>query len=605
MAGTADRHRHPRRTSGDRRDLAVAADRPARRRALPAAVAALVAIGLCVGFWAWRGREVPLVDAPAPTLPCVSYAPFQGTQSPFDETLVVAREQIEADLRILSRLTGCVRIYSIDQGLAQVPRIAEGLGLDVLLGAWLSRDAARNAEEIAAVIALANAHPQTVRAVIVGNEVLLRREMPPDRLIAAIREVAAAVEAPVSYADVWEFWLQHPEVADAVDVVTIHILPYWEDRPVAAEAAAAHVAEVAERMRHAFPGKAILVGEVGWPSRGRMREQALPSPLDQARFVREMLVMAARNGLAINLMEGIDQPWKRRLEGTVGGFWGVLDAERRAKFPLTGPVTAEPHWRQGAGASTALALLPILWAAVRRTPLRRRGWFILAAAAPAAACSLVLASLDVAAEQRRPPRLGAWLGRTRHRRRERGPCRPGSPHRRAGGADAGLAADPAGPRAAAARRAVAMADALGWLRLATLFAIAATTLCLAFDGRYRDFPTAAYAPPVACFLALAWLGRGRGRDGSSLREEAVLAVIALAGSTAVLGFEGPGNSQALAWAGVALAAAAIPLGELWPRPLQPDGSQCREQDGGGAELGVVEDQGHSPRGNGRQDRGAA
>ena len=44
----------------------------------------------------------------------------------------------------------------------------------------------------------------------------------------------------------------------------------------------------------------------------------------------------------------------------------------------------------------------------------------------------------------------------------------------------------------------------------TLFAIAATSLCLAFDGRYRDLPTAAYAPPVACFLALAWLRRRPG-----------------------------------------------------------------------------------------------
>ena len=83
---------------------------------------------------------------------------------------------------------------------------------------------------------------------------------------------------PVSYADVWEFWLQHPEVADAVDVVTIHILPYWEDRPVAVDAAVDHVAEVAERMRRAFPGKPILIGEVGWPSRGRMREHGAAQP---------------------------------------------------------------------------------------------------------------------------------------------------------------------------------------------------------------------------------------------------------------------------------------------------------------------------------------
>jgi glucan 1,3-beta-glucosidase len=547
---------------------------------------------------------VALVDAPAPSLPCVSYAPFRGAQSPFDETLVVSLEQIEADLRILSRLTGCVRIYSIDQGLAQVPQVADRLGIQVLLGAWLSRDAARNAAELSAVTALANAYPKTVRAVIVGNEVLLRREMPPDRLITEIRRVAAAVEAPVSYADVWEFWLQHPEVATAVDFLTIHILPYWEDRPVAAHAAVAHVARVAERMHRAFPAKPILIGEVGWPSRGRMREQALPSPLDQARFVREMLVVAERDGLAINLMEGIDQPWKRRLEGTVGGFWGVLDGERRPKFPLSGPVSAEPRWLAAAGASAALALLPILWAAARRTPLRRRGWFILAAAAPAAACSLVLASLDVAASS---VGLLDWA--------------LGLAELAIAAASVALASEvlltgapvvptPALPLIEQVRRRrlrgmATMADALGWLRLATLFAIAATALCLAFDGRYRDFPTAAYAPPVACFLALAWLGRGRLKGGSYGREEAVLALIALAGAATVLAVEGLGNSQALAWAGVALTAAAIPLLELWPRSLQPDGPQCREQQRGGAEVGVVEDEGDGAGGGGRQDCGSA
>ena len=504
-----------------------------------------------------------VADAPAARLPCVSYAPFQGSQSPFDETLVIAREQIEADLRILSGLTGCVRIYAIDQGLAQVPEVAERLGLQVLLGAWLSRDSQRNAEELATVIALANAHPQTVRAVIVGNEVLLRREMPPDRLIAHIRSVATAVEAPVSYADVWEFWLQHPEVADAVDIVTIHVLPYWEDRPVAVEAAAAHVGEVAERMRGAFAGKPILIGEVGWPSRGRMREEALPSPVNQARFVREMLALAERQGLAVNLMEGIDQPWKRRLEGTVGGFWGVLDEDRLAKFPLTGPVAGEARWRAWAGASAALALLPIIWTAARGTRLRLSGWLTLALAGPAAACLFVLAVRELAAGS-----LGLldWaLGIA-------GLAIAAATVALVGGAlltGAPVPPTPAWPLIDRLRKGRLggvghLAGALGWLRLATLFGIAAATLCLAFDGRYREFPTALYAPPIACFVPLAWAARGRARREGGAREEAALAAIAVAAAAAIVAAEGPSNVQALAWAGVALGAAAIPLLELWP-----------------------------------------
>ena len=90
---------------------------------------------------------------------------------------------------------------------------------------------------------------------------------------------------PVTYADVWEFWLRHREVAAAVDFVTIHILPYWEDFPISARDAANHVDAIRRQMVAAFPGKDILVGEFGWPSAGRMREGALPSPVNQARVM--------------------------------------------------------------------------------------------------------------------------------------------------------------------------------------------------------------------------------------------------------------------------------------------------------------------------------
>ena len=54
---------------------------------------------------------------------------------------------------------------------------------------------------------------------------------------------------PVTYADVWEFWLRYPDLQNAVDFVTIHILPYWEDFPIPAERAAAHVAAIRAQSR--------------------------------------------------------------------------------------------------------------------------------------------------------------------------------------------------------------------------------------------------------------------------------------------------------------------------------------------------------------------
>ena len=140
---------------------------------------------------------------------------------------------------------------------------------------------------------------------------------------------------PVTYADVWEFWLRNRDVAAAVDFITIHILPYWEDFPIPARNAAAHVESIRRRMVAAFPGKEVIIGEVGWPSAGRMREGALPSPANQARVIQDVLALGKRENFRVNVIEAFDEPWKRALEGTVGGHWGLLDdASARAEIRL-------------------------------------------------------------------------------------------------------------------------------------------------------------------------------------------------------------------------------------------------------------------------------
>src|SRR6185312_8932292 len=128
--------------------------------------------------------------------------------------------------------------------------------------------------------------------------------------------------------------------------VTIHILPYWEDFPVSASAAASHVTDIYKMIVNSFPGKEIMLGEVGWPSEGRMREGALPSPTNQSRVLHDVVSAAKRGNWPINIIEAFDQPWKRQLEGTVGGHWGLYGAyDRRARFVWGGGVSDHPRWR--------------------------------------------------------------------------------------------------------------------------------------------------------------------------------------------------------------------------------------------------------------------
>jgi exo-beta-1,3-glucanase (GH17 family) len=318
-----------------------------------------LAAAAIVAAWGWLGAAVEMPASPlgpGEKMQCVSYAPFQGDQDPFGPDIPIDPRQIEEDLVRLKPLTDCIRTYSVDHGLDQIPEIAGRHGMKVMLGLWLSSLPDLSRHQVETAVALARRFPEVIQAIVVGNEVLLRGEMSAPDLANTIRAVKAQVSMPVTYADVWEFWLRYREIASAVDFITIHILPYWEDFPIPVQGAAAHVRSIRSEVAAAFPNREILIGEFGWPSAGRMREGALPSRANQARVVQEVLAQAKRDNYRVNVIEAFDQPWKRQLEGTVGGHWGLYDAyDRQAKFSWGTAVSNHPGWRWQAGGGVALA----------------------------------------------------------------------------------------------------------------------------------------------------------------------------------------------------------------------------------------------------------
>src|SRR4051794_14075109 len=335
----------------------------------------LSSLGMIAAVWWWLATPITLVRAPIDPnakLQCVSYAPFRDAQTPLTPSTHIEADQIAQDLAQLAKITDCVRTYSIENGLDQVPGLAAKVGLKVIQGIWLGTNRVRNLVQISTAVGLAKEYPGVVTALVVGNEVLLRGEMTASDLAANIRSVKAQVSVPVTYADVWEFWLRNREVYDAVDFVTIHILPYWEDMPVRAKFAVGHVDAIRKRMAIAFPGKEILIGETGWPSAGRMRDGALPSRANQARVVSEILDLAKQENFRVNLIEAYDQPWKRQLEGTVGGYWGLIDSMQRAvKYPPGVPISNYPFWKLQMACGMVLSVL-VFGAAL--LTLRHRPW---------------------------------------------------------------------------------------------------------------------------------------------------------------------------------------------------------------------------------------
>ena len=477
-------------------------------------------------------------------LRCVSYAPFHRPgQTPFDEKLSIARQQIEKDLHALSAITDCVRIYSTDKGLNQLPGVAHELGLKVLLGAWIGYDQKENAVELERAIALASKYRGTVRAIIVGNEVLLRRERTPAQMRALLDSARAKSPVPITYADVWEFWLKNADLAAHVDFITVHILPFWEDNPVGIELALAHVAETHAKISTAFAGKPILIGETGWPSVGLQRGESLPSKVSQARYIREFVRQAHDSGWDYNLIEAIDQPWKRALEGTVGGHWGILAADTlQTKFPLSGSVSERENITAPLTGTAAGAFFALLLAFAGRIKTSIRQPMRLAALFLIGATTGLIAVLHAEHAQSAYASLTHWVALGAVAFAALATC---AALARWSGVPP-TAADLAWQRMRNAGLRLEAADILSALRGFLLFAAAVAALLLLITPRYRDFPTLLYLTPAAIYGVIGWL-RGNGFS----RAERICAAIIAACATGRWLFD-PANPQAIGWLAICL-----------------------------------------------------
>ena len=347
-------------------------------------VAAVVVLVLCVhaGLWSLlqRHQAVAGIDYP---LASISYSPYTRSQHP-DLGDRPTEAQIRADLKVLSPYTQAIRTYGSTGGGELIPAIAEEFGLKVTLGIWIDKNETRNEREIQSAIALARRY-RNVNAIVVGNETIYRAEKTIPELIKIIQRVKRQSSVPVTTGEIWSVWVEHPELASAVDFIAAHILPYWEGVPT--DKVVGQTIEFYDKLRRVHPGKRIVIAEFGWPSAGYNMLRAYPGRIDQATILRDFVSRADAYGIDYNVIEAFDQPWKTN-EGSVGMYWGVFDAARQPKFSWVGLAHDPEHWRT-AGLALLLGLLLSL-PMLARSRVTAGEAFTLAIAANAAAAWLAL-----------------------------------------------------------------------------------------------------------------------------------------------------------------------------------------------------------------------
>ena len=185
---------------------------------------------------------------------------------------VLSPAQVGQRIDLVAPHARWVRSFSCTEAHELIPKLARARGLKTVVGAWISHDRERNEREIEALIRLAR--EGVVDIAVVGNEVLLRGELPEQDLLAYIARVKAAG---------------------------------GED-------------------------KLVIVAETGWPSQGLPVAAAIPSPENAMKYFIDVQQWACGEGVKLFDFSSFDEPWKLGQEGSVGASWGLWDRDGQPKY---------------------------------------------------------------------------------------------------------------------------------------------------------------------------------------------------------------------------------------------------------------------------------
>ena len=298
----------------------------------------------------------------------VCYGPYRDGQSP-DSGINPSEQELRADLELLAPRWGMLRMYGSRGPAETVVRLIHELRLPlkVMIGAWVATETrtgengelierfpetvAANRAEVETAIRLANAYPQVVMAINVGNETQVSwsfHKVQPQVLIRFIRDVRRRTHVPVTTADDFSYWLT-PEsrvVASEVDFIVMHAYAMWWGR--AREQALRFTQENYAAACAMHPGITVVIGETGWATaRHTEGEEArlmagVANEAQQAAFLADYLAWTTSQRVANFYFEAFDENWKGgEHPDAVEKHWGLFRADRSPKPALRAVPTRE------------------------------------------------------------------------------------------------------------------------------------------------------------------------------------------------------------------------------------------------------------------------
>ncbi len=258
----------------------------------------------------------------------IGFSPYLENQNPNDKDQI-SDVQIAERLEVIRPHTDWVRTFSCTNGNEVVPRIAHEKSLKTMVGVWIGDDLALNEEELSNAIEIGKQGHANIIAV--GNEVLLRDDVEVEVLIEYIKRVKKTLpHIEVGYVDAYYTFINYPELVDVCDVILINCYPFWEHCKI--DVSVEYMKEMYEYTKNVSKGKKIMITETGWPTKGELYGEALPSYDNAMRYFIETQDWAKKENIEVFYFSSFDEAWKVNHEGEYGAYWGIWDKDGKYKF---------------------------------------------------------------------------------------------------------------------------------------------------------------------------------------------------------------------------------------------------------------------------------
>jgi exo-beta-1,3-glucanase (GH17 family) len=282
--------------------------------------------------------------------PGVDYTPMY-TQYPDCLHYPASQNNVTRDVAVLSQLTNTIRLYGTDCNQTELVLEAISLmdlnsSMKVWLGVWQDNNATTNTRQLSQMYDILDTYgADPFAGVIIGNEVLFRKDMTESQLATIITSVRAnltarALALPVASADLGDNWTQ--AFADDVDYVMANIHPFFAGEPAASAAAWTYDFWTSKDTPLKTDLSKQIISETGWPSRGGTDCGGAPSCTEGSvagisemnAFMDGWVCDALSNGTNYFWFEAFDEPWKWKFNEPGKAWedqWGLMDVNRNLK----------------------------------------------------------------------------------------------------------------------------------------------------------------------------------------------------------------------------------------------------------------------------------